>query len=251
MWPEPGYPEPTYLMGLDLAQGGADWTAVAVLMRQEGVFGEPASYACIHLERWRDRRTARIPERVLAIEREVANQHRRFLLAYDLAHGRGLSPAGGPFVAPEAIIRLVVDQTGVGPFGLDPLRQAGFWPLGVVIHGGDAVSHPDASTYRVPKRDLAGAVNTLLQSGRLRINATLDDAAILQAELENFRARISLAGHDSYGAGAVEAWRSGSHDDLVLAVGIACWLGEAEPPPRLDPTIVAAWADLPGGGWSA
>jgi len=34
--------------------------------------------------------------------------------------------------------------------------------------------------------------------------------------------KINLAtGHDSY-----EAWREGDHDDLVLAVAMACWTGE-------------------------
>jgi hypothetical protein len=34
--------------------------------------------------------------------------------------------------------------------------------------------------------------------------------------------KINIAtGHDSY-----EAWREGDHDDLVLAVALACWTGE-------------------------
>jgi hypothetical protein len=32
-------------------------------------------------------------------------------------------------------------------------------------------------------------------------------------------------GHDSY-----EAWRESIHDDLVLAVSLACWYGENPPP---------------------
>lgn len=237
MWrEEPADARRDFLIGLDLAQGGADWTALAVAERVEPADGGPAAYGVIHLERWRDKRTARIPERVGAVWRQLVLLHRQREFERT---GRG--------VAAWPDVRLVVDQTGVGPFGLDPLREAGFSPIGVVIHGGDAVTRPDAATYRAPKRDIAGAVNVLLQSGRLRIEASLPDAAALKAELENFRAKINIAtGHDSYAAGPAEAWREGAHDDLVLAVGVAAWLGESQPVPRLDAGILAHFDAMPG-----
>ena len=41
----------------------------------------------------------------------------------------------------------------------------------------------------------------------------------LKKELLNFRVKINIStSHDSY-----EAWREGDHDDLVLAVALACW----------------------------
>ncbi len=44
-----------------------------------------------------------------------------------------------------------------------------------------------------------------------------------QRELENFQVKISLdTAHDTYGV-----WREGSHDDLVLAVTLALWVGVA------------------------
>ena len=40
-------------------------------------------------------------------------------------------------------------------------------------------------------------------------------------ELAQFKVKINIStGHDSY-----EAWREGDHDDLVLAVALACWYG--------------------------
>jgi hypothetical protein len=47
---------------------------------------------------------------------------------------------------------------------------------------------------------------------------------VLKRELTNFKAKISLSGHDSYGAG--DDWRSSKHDDLVLAVALGVWCGE-------------------------
>ena len=64
----------------------------------------------------------------------------------------------------------------------------------------------------------------------------LPDAPVLKAELENFRVKISLAGHDTYAAGAGDEWRQGAHDDLVLAVALACWYGEQGP--RVDPVAI-------------
>jgi hypothetical protein len=40
------------------------------------------------------------------------------------------------------------------------------------------------------------------------------------SELEMFEIRVSDAGTDQYGA-----FRTGSHDDLVVALGLAVWLG--------------------------
>jgi len=44
---------------------------------------------------------------------------------------------------------------------------------------------------------------------------------MLVQELLNFKAKPPSASGDTY-----EAWREGPHDDLVLAVAIAAWVGE-------------------------
>jgi len=44
---------------------------------------------------------------------------------------------------------------------------------------------------------------------------------VLTRELLNFQVKINDLAHDSYGA-----WREGTHDDLVLAVALACWAAE-------------------------
>jgi hypothetical protein len=71
----------------------------------------------------------------------------------------------------------------------------------------------------VPKRELVSVAQVALQTGRLKIAASLAEAATLTNELMNFKVKISLeTAHDSYGA-----WREGTHDDLVLA--LALWVG--------------------------
>ena len=40
----------------------------------------------------------------------------------------------------------------------------------------------------------------------------------LQKEMADMQVRVSVAGREQFGA-----WREGEHDDLVLAVAMACW----------------------------
>jgi len=119
---------------------------------------------------------------------------------------------------------IVVDATGVGAPVIDMMRRArlGVPISAVVITGGDAVTL-DGSKVRVPKRDLVSNLAVMLQEHHLRIAAGLSLAEVLVQELLNFKAKISSSGHDSY-----EAWREGQHDDLVLAVALACWMGKTQ-----------------------
>jgi hypothetical protein len=126
-----------------------------------------------------------------------------------------LSPPIRPLLKHTA---LLVDRTGVGAAVVDSFRQAGVNPWAITIHGGDKVTwvHQGA---RVPKRDLVAAVQTLLQSERLKIAESLELAPTLKKELLGFRVKIDpRTAHDSY-----EHWREGDHDDLVLATALGCW----------------------------
>lgn len=118
---------------------------------------------------------------------------------------------------------LVIDGTGCGRPVVDLFKQVRgltFYP--VLITGGDTASKDEAGYWRVPKRDLVGVVQVLLQSERLKIADALPEARTLTAELLNFQAKISdSTAHDSYGA-----WREGTHDDVVLALALALWLAE-------------------------
>jgi hypothetical protein len=116
---------------------------------------------------------------------------------------------------------LVVDSTGVGAGVVDMFVHAGLYPIPLTIHGGDTV-HYQRPGYRVPKRDLVGAVQVLLQNERLKIVRSLPEAAILRTELQNFRVKIDpRTAHDSY-----SHWREADHDDLVLATALAAWFRE-------------------------
>ena len=176
-----------YTVGVDLGQV-ADFTAVAVLQE-----GPSRHYALRHLVRLRNRPYPEIVNGIRLLVRRLP---------------------GTPCLA--------VDATGVGRPVIDMMREAridaDLYP--VTITGGDAVTR-DGFEYRVPKRGLCSCVAVLLQTGRLRIARNLPHAQTLERELTRFRVKISPDGHDSYAA-----WREADHDDLVLAVAVACWMNE-------------------------
>lgn len=207
---------PSYTIAVDLGQVN-DYTALAVAERSPVPSREVGSYDLIHLQRFPlGTPYTALPDFLWGIDQVVRSRWSR--LAAE-RHRMALPLADAP-------VELVVDQTGVGRPVVDLLRQAGFDPIAITITGGDTVIEVEQREFRVPKRNLAAAVQVLLQARRLRWASSLKEAATLKAELENFKAKISLAGHDSYGAG--DDWREGNHDDLVLAVALSCWYGEFE-----------------------
>lgn len=130
---------------------------------------------------------------------------------------------------PEIVgARLVVDFTGVGAAVTDMLHKAGLDPVAVYIHGGDKVTERDGGGFNVPKRDLAGVLQMLLQTKRFHIRQSMPLADVFMREMLNFKVKVNIStGHDSY-----EALREGDHDDLVLCVAIPCWYAERPIPPR-------------------
>jgi hypothetical protein len=113
---------------------------------------------------------------------------------------------------------LVMDATGLGGPVLEMLRNArlGCQIIPVTITGGDRQTDT-AGMWRVPKRDLVNRLQLMFERKELKIASRLREAETFARELMTMRLRISVAGHDSYAA------EGESHDDLVLAVALACW----------------------------
>lgn len=199
-----------FYIGLDLGQVN-DYTAISILEVLSG-----RSYAVRRLERTRGETYPNIAQKVEAL-------------------------MGSPALKNNA--SLIVDQTGVGAPVVDLLKKSGLSPIAVSIHGGDKASH-EGNDWRVPKRDLVGVLQVLLQTERLKVASQLKLGPILQQEMLNFKVKIDpVTAHDSY-----SAWRESDHDDLVLSVALAAWYAENQRPktlpvfsiPRGDP-IVPAW----------
>lgn len=194
-----------YLLGLDLGQA-QDYTALAVVERKIYRYDpKPDEYHIRHLER------LKLGTSYPAIVERVQS-----LLKTEQLYNR---------------TALVVDKTGVGAPVVDMFKKAGLRPEAITITGGNTVT-TDGGDYHVPKRDLVTTLQVLFQAKRLKVAGGLPEAKRLLDELLNFKVKINIrTAHDSY-----EAWREGTHDDLVLAVALACWYGErrkiAIPVPR-------------------
>ena len=119
--------------------------------------------------------------------------------------------------------RLVVDYTGVGRPVLDMLRKAkvGASITPLFVTSGKKSSSDDRGGWLVPRQELAATLQVLLQSRRLRVAPALPEATMLAKELAAFQVKVSGSAEME-----MDAWREGAHDDLVLAVAVAAWLGE-------------------------
>lgn len=174
----------------------SDYTAAAVLAASDD---SPRRYYLSALDRWREKYTV-TGERLAGL----ARRH------------------------PDAA--LVIDATGVGRPVLDALRDAlpARAVYGVTITGGRSVNRGQAAgDVTVPKADLVGALQVLLQTRRLSWPRGLPLLRELQGEFAAFQVKTTPGLRESFEG-------KGSHDDLVLALGLGCWLGEHLPAPLAD-----------------
>jgi hypothetical protein len=202
-----------FYVGLDLGQA-RDPSAIALIER----CGDPPLYSILQVKRFP--LGTRYPEIVSRV-------------AFGLQNHR---------IQPN---RLAIDFTGVGRAVADVFRENGVPFLPITLHGGKAVSSSGGS-YNVPKRDLVTRVSVLLEQERLKISPQMKEAQTLREELSAFSVRISQSGHDQYGA-----FGENEHDDLVIAVALAVWTGEAgflprgmrfpRPPRRRSERRMALW----------
>jgi len=217
--------EPTRIVGIDLGQQ-RDPTAITVVER--GYVPNGALYNAHYWLKGREMYSAREP---VKLEYHVRHLERPSLgTSYVDVVGRILELLKS--LGDKEIV-LAVDTTGVGRPVADMLKaRLTEWldeeesvrinAAWITITGGDSVTKVEGGGLRVPKRDLASAPLVLMQNKQLKIAEGLELTPILKRELLNFKVKINIAtGHDSY-----EAWREGDHDDLVLAVAMACWTGE-------------------------
>lgn len=186
-----------FYVGVDLGKA-QDYTALAIV---EGVKPEDKKehYHCRHIERY-DLQTPYpvIVDKVLATCRKL----------------------------PE--YELIIDATGVGTAVLDLFRKKHINTTGLTITGGLVVGG-DQLNPTVPKRDLVTGAQVLMQMERSEPNTGLAFAKSLPMldtlieELQSIDFEISENGRDKI------THRSGSHDDIVLAVCIALWAAMRKP----------------------
>jgi hypothetical protein len=190
--------QPSHFCGLDLGQV-SDYSALVILERR-GTTPKDYTFDCKYLKRWE----LRTPyPRIVDDCVKIVNSPQ---LTQNVRDPTFLS----------------IDSTGCGMPVADLFRRAPMKAhlIPVYITGGTDITR-DGDVRRVPKRILVANTAIALQSGKLQISKKLPLADTLIEELQNFKAKISNSGNDTYGAGS--DWRTNSHDDLVLALALALW----------------------------
>lgn len=196
-------PRPDYYLGLDLGKH-TDHTAIAVVRRAA--------------PRWQ----SLPPDPVLRVEyAERLALGTRY--TYVVEHVRELIPRL------PGRARVVVDATGVGDPVVEMLAAAGLGcPITqIVITSGEA-PHGSGDRWRIPRADLIDGVVRLLENDELRAWNGLRGARLWAGEMAGLRYRHHLR-------------TAATHDDLVIAVALACWRARRKQ---------AGWRDqpLPGIG---
>jgi hypothetical protein len=137
---------------------------------------------------------------------------------------------------------LIIDATGVGRPVVDMVRQA---KLRAKVKAFSITCGMTPGDETVPKKDLVGAVQALLQSRRLKIADKLELGQTLAKELEMFRVKVTSDRNETFAS-----WRARDHADLVLGLGLAVWYAESKRGGGPDPYAYdprPATHDLPAG----
>lgn len=119
-------------------------------------------------------------------------------------------------------VTYILDSTGVGEGVSEMLINA--LPHADIrkcyLTGGINPSS-DGIQIKLPKTQMASTLLALFDDGRVKLPKKSKEIEAMIEELLNYEIHVSEEGHDQYGA-----FKIGSHDDLVTALGLACWYAE-------------------------
>jgi hypothetical protein len=192
-------------MGVDLGQK-RDPTAIAVLEIEDQSIEHGGDY---HFEtRFLERLPLGTP--YPAVARRLAEVQRNAIQAVDRrAFER-------EFRGARVSITTYVDATGVGTPVVDLLNEAGIAVRPCYFTYGDRRTDSGIGQISIGKAWLVSRLQALFQSGRMHLPPNHPEAGALTAELLDYEIRVDQNANDRYGA-----FKTGSHDDLVTALGLA------------------------------
>lgn len=224
-----------FVVGLDLGKS-QDFTALCV--------DELIAFDRVVLERSKFAPTVSETGRRRVMRHRIRNLHRYRRGTPYPEIGRDVASVMRQLPIMHRKPELVVDRTGVGAPVVDGLREMDLHPTSIGITGGTVINEVSSTEINVPKLLLASTIDACLSEDRLAITDEADASDALKAELAGFHARVRPTG-----SVALEAWREGTHDDLVLALALAVWRGE-NPSKSFAPHVVRFnLFDRGGGTW--
>jgi len=181
-----------YILGVDLGQSN-DYTVLSILESSFGV-DDKLVYDLVYLRRFA------LKKSYLSIIDEVIGVIEKYNImgCYSMA----------------------IDYTGVGHPVYDCFVSKGLNPLGITITAGNSVNRQTQSTVTVPKKDIVTYLQIVLQTRRIRISSGLKLLEEMKQEFLSFQFKVGANARASYSA------QSGFHDDIIMSIGLAVWLGE-------------------------
>lgn len=194
-------------IGVDIGQQ-RDPTAIAVAQQQDRLDGA-RHYVVRHLERLPlgtpyPAVAARVAALVPGVRRQLTEYERESWERVDQL---------------RLAIELVIDATGVGRPVVDLMTAAGVPVTAVTFTHGDRRTEgwrDGSKEVTLGKAWLVSRLQVLFQTNRLHLPARHPEADAMLRELLDYEIKIDANAHDSYGA-----FRTGAHDDLVTALGLA------------------------------
>ena len=203
------------LIGVDIGQR-VDPSAIAGVERQDR--GGEDHYVARHLERLPlGTSSPTVAERVAAIVAAVQGRVERRRVVEPVYEDPYWQTPSRTVVREQVVrphVTLYLDATGLGQPVVDLLKVAGVRPVGCYFTHGDRRA-VEGSEIRIGKAWLVSRLQVLLQTGRLHLPHTAE-AQVLAKELQDYEIRVDQDANDKYGA-----FKVGSHDDLVTALGLA------------------------------
>lgn len=201
-----------YIAGLDIGQM-SDPSALTVLDRD--LFTDKGAFRYRYAARWLERFPLQTPYPTMArmVRERLEKLGERLILVIDVTGvGRGV------------VDTFREEWMTVDPVTYDRVPQPGkplIVALTLLTSAMYQPTSPSWDEHHVPKKDVVLALMLALQHRRFRVPRQLKEAAVLFKEGQNFQWKATPNGNDQY-----DTWRSGQHDDLLLAVAIAVWWGE-------------------------
>lgn len=202
---------PSFYCGLDLGKL-QDYTAFVVIEHRRSYLGRNA-VTFQHMYDWdlRVRRLHRFP---------LGTSYRDLIGFLEREMSHPALPRDTP---------LVVDASGVGEVMVDLFKGSAFPVVPVTITGGDRASQSNGR-WHVPRRLLAETLAVLIEQEKLGVVADLPYAPTLLEELASFDAEIRPTARPAFRPRGEQR-----HDDLVMALALACWYFRKLNPPATSP----------------
>jgi hypothetical protein len=119
-----------------------------------------------------------------------------------------------------AYCSVLVDLTGSGLPALALFDHAKIRVIPIWVTNGIGFSH-ESRGYRVAKPDLITALSLLVEDGRLKVAAGLEEAPAVIREFQTYDRKTPLGTHDQ-----LAVWRERPDDEIVLSMALGAWYAQ-------------------------